>query len=265
MEKQAYGKKTVALCAVSLSIIAAAAFFAMNAFTRPVFGNVWQWQLSFAVMAVCLLLSAAFRRPLVSLGIAAAAAAAMGFVTPFYAGLFFPVALQAALWEAAKERKDAKSGTAAFWTALLLVPVSGIFRIRLWRFMEQNSYDFSSGNSIGEACLCCAGLFLLLALWVWLFVKSFRAAHTDKKTPAKKRGRAQKKANGGNRLPAVYVVCTVNAAASLVSCLQLFSGNYVKLLLFAHASFVLYLLFRREPTLLGWAERCRRAVVDGTA
>ena len=248
MEKQVYSKKTVVLWAVWLSVIAAAAFCSMDFFTRSVFGKVAQWQLSFAALAVCLILSAVCRRPLVSLGIAAVAAAAMWFDSPFFAGLCLPVALQAAVWESVREQT--KTGKAALMLSMLCTVVTIPFRVRLWRYMVQNGGGSPGSDPIGEAFVCFAGLILITALWVWLFVKRVRCLRTTKKTPAKKRGRQSKQSAEQNLYPVAYAVCALNAALSAAYCFQMFTGEYVKLIFFVNGLFVCYLAYRRDPTLL---------------
>ena len=253
MEKQTYSKKTVILCAVSLTVIAAAAFIAMNAFTRPVFGNNREWQISFLVLAVCLIVSAAVKKPAVVLAVSAAAAVGMYFYTPYYGALFFPVALQAALWGSARE--ETAGGRVSFTIALLLVPATIPLRVRLWQFMSYNAQSDGKIASVIEACVCLAGLLALLALWILLLVRSLREAAAVKKKPAKKRGRDLKKTTGGSLLPAAYAVCALHTALSCVSFAQLFSGEYARTLFLANALFVGYLLFRQEPLLYGWKQK----------
>ena len=253
MEKQAYSKKTVILCAVCLTVIAAASFVAMNAFTRPVFGNNRDWQVCFLVLAVCLIVSAAVKKSAIVLAISAAAAVGMYFYTPFYGALFFPVALQAALWEAARE--ETTGGRVTFAVALVLVPATIPLRVRWWQFMSYNAQSDGKIDSIIEACVCLAGLLLLLALWALLLSKSVRKAAAAKKKPAKKRGRDLKKTPGGSFLPVVYAVCALHTALVCVSFIQLFSGVYVRTLFLANALFVGYLLFRQEQTLCEWRQK----------
>ena len=253
MEKQICSKKTVILCAACLVMIAAAAFVAMNNFTRPVFGNDRAWQVSFLVLAVCLIVSAAVKKPAVVLAVSVAAAVGMFFYTPFYGALFFPVALQAALWEAA--RKEKNGGLIDFVIGLLLVPATIPLRVRLWQFMSYNAQSDERTDSVIEACVCLAGLLLLLALWVLLVVRSLQVAAAAKKQPAKKRGRDLKKTTGGSLLPAVYAVCALHTVLSCVSFIQLFSGVYVRTLFLANALFVGYLLFRQEPVLYEWKQK----------
>lgn len=253
MEKQICSKKTVILCAACLVMIAAAAFVAMNNFTRPVFGNDRAWQVSFLVLAVCLIVSAAVKKPAVVLAVSVAAAVGMFFYTPFYGALFFPVALQAALWEAA--RKEKNGGLIAFVIGLLLVPATIPLRVRLWQFMSYNAQSDERTDSVIEACVCLAGLLLLLALWVLLVVRSLHEAAAAKKKLVKKRGRDLKKTTGGNLLPAVYAVCALHTVLSCVSFIQLFSGVYARTLFLANALFVGYLLFRQEPVLYEWKQK----------
>lgn len=250
MEKQVYSKKTVTLFSVCLFIIASAAFFSMSAFTRPVFGNNWQWQLSFAVLAVCLILSAAVKRSLISLCLAAAATAAMWAVTPFYGGLFLPVALQAVLWEAAREER--KESGPVFVVALLAVSFTVPLHIRLWKFLTFNAP--SSSDPVGEAYACFIGLILLLAIWTALLIRALRRAKSEKKAPAKKRGRHSKPSTGEKLFPVVYAVCVFNTAFSVAHCFQFFSGEYVKTMLFANGLFFFYLLYRCELFPFVWQQ-----------
>ena len=230
MEKQAKSKKSVILWAVWLSVAAAAAFFSMSAFTRTVFNNEWQWQLSFAVLAGCLLLSAAFKRPLVSLFLAIASAVILWFFTRFYAPLFFPVALQAVLWEAA--RSETKTGRAAFVLALLLIPSTIPQHIRLWDYLTYN--DYGKREPLAMAILCAVGLLILLGLYVWLLVQSLREAKMQKKALSRIRRRNKKssplKGAGQQqelytRMTAVFAVCAINIVSTGVQCAKMCIGS----------------------------------------
>ena len=253
MEQQRYPKKTVILCAVCLTVIAAAAFVAMNAFTRPVFGNNQEWQVSFLVLTVCLIVSAAVKKPAVILAVSAAAAVGMCFYTPYYGALFFPVALQVALWEAARE--ETNGGLIAFVIGMLLVPATIPQRVRLWKYLSYNAGGNDKIDGVVEACVCLAGLVLLLALWGWLLSGSLREAAAAKKKPAKKSRGSGGEQQKRNRLPAVYAVCALQTALSCVSFIQLFSGVYARTLFLANALFVGYLLFRQEPMLYEWKQK----------
>ena len=248
MEKQVYSKKTVILCAVWLAVIAGAAFVSMDAFTRSVFGKNTQWQLAFAVLAVCLILSAVFKQPLVSLGIAAAAAVVMWFNSPFFAGLCLPVALQATVWECVREKTT--TGKVVLPLSVLCTVVTVFFRVRLWRYMVQNGGGSPGSDPIGEAFVCFAGLILITAFWIWLFVKSVRSLRTTEKTPAKKRGRQVNESAEQRLFPVAYAVFALNAALSTVHCFQLFTGEYVKLIFFINGVFVCYMAYRRDQAFL---------------
>ena len=113
METKKTDGKTAVLCAVCLTVIAAASFCSMQFFTRSVFDGDPRWQLCFAVLALCLILSAAVKKPAVSLAVGVAAAIGTAFYTIYFIPLFFPVALQAALWEGARA-DGTKTGRAVF-------------------------------------------------------------------------------------------------------------------------------------------------------
>ena len=251
MEKQAYSKKTVILCAVCLTVIAAAAFVAMNFFTRPVFGRNRDWQISFLVLAVCLIVSAAVKKPAAVLAVSAAAAVCMYFYTPFYGALFFPVTLQAALWESAGD--ETNGGSITHIISLLLIPATIPLRVRLWQYLTYNAQ--SNNEPVGEAWVCLAGLVLLLVLWGWMLSGSLRKAAAAQKKPAKKRGRSGGRQKTRNRLPVVYAVCALHTALSCVYLVQFFSGESVKTLFLANALFIGYLLFRQEPLLTEWKQK----------
>lgn len=260
METRESNKKTVILWTVWLFIIAAAAFCSMRYFTRPVFGNNLYWNICFGVLALCLLLSAAVKKPLFSLILCVAAAVVMTVVIPYnttYAALFFPVSLQAALWEAA--RNETKTGRAVFILSLLLVPATIPFRLQLREFMRYNASGYGGSDPMGEAYVCLAGLILLLALWIVLLIRSLHRKQPQKKTSAKKSGRNKQKKNDGNRLPAVYAVSALHVVLSCATCLQLFSGEYIKLLFFSAGLFVFYLIYRRDPVLRETPLFCRQS------
>ena len=264
METGTYQRKNLIICALSLAVITAASFFSMNAFTRPVFGNDPRWQLSFYATAVCMILCAALKRPLISLCVCAAAAIAMQIYTPLYLGLFFPVLLHAVLFDAATD--SSKSGTGTFLLSLALFPATVYFRVIAGEFLSQNTPSESGTQPAGEKYLCMAGLLLLAALWVWLLIRSLHAKPGDqtpvgakkkqgnRRQPPKKTGK--QKNTGRNRLPAVYVVCLLNTAATIIQCCLVFTGEFARTLLFTAALFAGFLIYRQAIPLYN-TERCK--------
>ena len=261
METKAYGKKTVLLCALYLTAVAAASFFAMNAFTRPVFGNVAQWQLSFYVLAACLAVCAAIKKPSVSLCVCAATAIATQFFTQLYVGLFFPVTLQAAAFDAAKDRS--KRGGAVFWLSVALFTPTVFFRVTAGKWLADNAINLQSSEPAGEKFLCSAGLILLTALWVWLLIRSL---HTKpkKKAPAsakksERNARTAKKTAEKDisyRLSVVYILCILNTVAAGIQCAFLFTAEFTKTVFFSAALFLGFLFFRQAIPLYD-PDRCK--------
>lgn len=252
MEKTPYKKITVIFCALGLAVIAATSFFSMNAFTRQVFGNAPQFQLSFFVLAASLLFCAALKKPLFSLVICAAAAVAMQFYTPLYAGLFFPFILPAAAYDAAKQ--TGKGNTAAYLLAFLLFPVTVFFRVTAVRYISYNAASFSDGEPIGEKYLCLALLALSAVLWTCLFIQSL--LKRSKKRPSgdtvrrsRKKTVATRKKTGFDLLLPVYLLGLLNTLAAASHCAVLFTPVFAKLMFFSAALPFVYLLYRREPLL----------------
>ncbi len=231
-----------------LAAAAAASYCSMQFFTRSVFGNDWRWQLCFAALALCLLISVAVKKPAVCLAVSAAAAVGMQFLSPYYIPFFFAVSLQAALWEAARD--GTKTGRAVFALSLLLVPASVPLRLRLAEYLRFNLPADSWDRPFSTAYPCLIGLFALLALWGVLLAKSLRKRPGQKKS-AKKGGRGSRTAPRKDLSPAVYAVSALHAALCCLTSVLHFSEEYVKLLLFANALFVFYLLYRKDPLLFG--------------
>ena len=264
MKTKSYSAVTVLICSIVLLVVAAMSFISMNYFDRSIFDGYRPVLLSFALLAGSFLFAAFLKRPLLVFPFCAAAAAGIWFVTPIYAGLFFPVFLQAVMYDACRNEKK---GDLAVYTVALLC---GLISFRLWFYCK--SYDdfqlsaYTENEFRLEKYLYLAGLGALLVVYLFFAVRLFLTHKTySDSTPAgnssrNKNGRplhnsSRKKKTLTRRQNAavalrcafVFLLSAVNAAAELVYSSLFLKAEYCKVLFYAQILFLLFLEFRAEP------------------
>ena len=250
---------TAAFCTAALAVIAAAAFCAMNLFTRPVFGNNPLWQLCFAALAACVAFCGIRRLPLLSFAVCTAVAVAMRFYTPLYIPVFYPFALGAVALGAAGTRTGpglAAVGLSYGFSAAALLDLP-----RLRQFFLLNPLSFPEQEPVGEKYVCLAGLTLATAFWFVLAVRPLRSEKKKKTAKKNERSRKQRKPRRPAekqkpqeifyRAPAAYLLCAVNTVSAGLWCAQLFTAEFVKTVFFAAALLPFYLFCIRDPALRG--------------
>ena len=242
--------KTVTLCAIVLIVIAVASFVSMNYFDRHIFDNYRPFLVCFAVLSLSMLLCVFCRMSAVALPVCMAVTAATCFKLPAYTALFFPVVLQALLYDTYQSRK--KGDSLCWGTAVLCESVT---LISFWRCKQnddlQLSYYYENGSRIEKY------LYLLLLLLFALFygVLCFRRFRDRKKIPVfsgkGKRTALETKRNAaaGARGAVVYLICSLNTLLAAVYSALFLNTEYGKVLFFSQALFLLFLEYRREPML----------------
>ena len=240
LKKTFYTKSKEIICVVSLVLVAAASFFAMYFSLRHVFTNDLRFIACFYSLALCLVVAAAARRPVVSLAASVVPLICLWNYAPLFGGLFWPVALQAVLFDGAGSEK--KQDTAAFYTAVVLDLASIGFYIR-GAVIEKRMHLHWYGTMIppAEKYVYAVFLLLLFVLYCRMFSQGFRSVpvktgkHGGKKAP-----RAV-----GDRMHTVHLFCILNTLTAGVYCGLFFDGNYVKAVVFGQLLFLPFLVYRR--------------------
>ena len=248
MKKQEYPIKRGLLCAVVLLAVAAASFLAVNNDGKRLFDGYLPFQVSFAVLALSMLLCAACQKTWITLVLCAAAAVGLWFYTPAYAALVFPVVLQAALYDSCGGKNGGERLT--YLLAAVCEPVT----ICLWFYCKRyDDFQLSAYTEEGgrnEKYLCFVLLFALILLYVFLA----RRAFLGKGAPAAKAKRttaAEQKKNrsAAKRRALAFLLCAVNTVFAVVYAALFIKMEYCQLLLCSQALFMLFLEFRGEPLL----------------
>lgn len=256
---------TALACAAVLLVAAAASFISMNYFDRNIFDNYLPFQASFGALAVLMLAAAFLKNPLLSLILSIACTAGMWFLSPAFAALFLPVALQAVLYDAAKNER--KGAAAAYFLAL----TAQLAALCLWFYIRKADLlqlpDYHDGIP-AERFLYVALSALALAFCVWLFIRSVRQKTAVKKkngAPSRRsaadreafRQLKKKNAAAKKRGASVYLICAVNLAAQIAYSILFFHTGYCKVLFFSHLLFFIFLEYRKEPLLRlhAWLDR----------
>ena len=240
------------VCAMVLLCVAAASFCAMYLFDRKVFANELQFIICFYVLAICLIVGAALRQPVVLLAVALAALAALWRYTPLYGALFFPVSLQAVLYDTASGKKTREA--AVYYVSVVLSVASVGLRISA-AVKEAQWHDHPwETDPPAEKYVWLLILIGLVVLYGRMFAGGFRAVSAKEK----KRRKTPSAEAVGDRLHTVHLFCIVNTLGAGAHCAVCFNSDCVKVIVLGQLLFLPFLLFRKDD--LGF--RFLRRIID---
>ena len=238
LKKTFYTKSKEIICVVSLVLVATASFFAMFFSLRYVFTNDLRFIACFYSLAACLVVAAAVRRPVISLAILLVPLACLWNYAPLFGGLFWPVALQAVLFDGAVSAK--KQDTAAFYSAVVLDFASVGFYIRGAVIEKRTPLHVRGVDSPAEKYVYAVFLLLLFVLYCRMFSQGFRSASAkNRKHGGEKAPRAV-----GDRMHTVRLFCILNTLTAGVHCGLFFDSNYVKAAVLGQLLFLPFLVYR---------------------
>lgn len=226
--------------AAVLICVCAASFLLMYYSDRKVFGNDLRFIAGFYSLVFCLAVAVVGRQPVITLAVSLAAAIGLWSYEPLFGGVFFPVALQAVLYDGANSVK--KRDAAAFYTAVVLELASVGLHIRA-AVIEKRTPLHIQGNTNppAEKYIYMVFLFLLLLYYCKMFSDGFRRGTAGSK---KRRGAREAQAIG-DRLHTVHLFCIFNTVSAGVHCVLFFNSLHVKTAVLGQLLFLLFLLFRQ--------------------
>lgn len=245
--------RPVVISVLFLVAAAAASFSSMNFFERAVFHGDLTMQLGFGVLAASLCVAFLCPKSWITLIVCAATAVGVWFAAPPYVPLFFPILLQAVMYDSFRREGD---GAAVTFFASLICSFASLF---FWpygkRYVEEQWGRPTPEKLKTEPFVYLVFLALLLGLFLWLAVRCAKERRRlllgKMPKKEKKSSLAERKKNGAAALRGTltFAVCCVNLLAQASFGIFFIHLEYAKCLFFSQLLFLLFLELRREPML----------------
>ena len=253
MRSRVRPSRPVIVSVLFLIAAAAASFSSMDFFERSVFHGDLTMQLGFGVLAASLCAAFLCPKSWITLIVCVGAAVGVWFAAPPYVPLFFPVLLQAVMYDTFRRETD---GAAAVFFASLICSFGALC---FWpygkRYVEER-WGLPVAEKIKtEPFVYLVFLALLLALFLCLAVRCAKERRAIFLGNPSKKGKhnsmAERKKNGAAALRGTltFAVCCVNLLAQAAFGIVFLHLEYVKCLFFSQLLFLLFLELRREPML----------------
>lgn len=265
MKTKASKIKTDVICVAVLLTVAAASFISMNYFDRHVFDNCLPFQISFGLLAVLMLAVVFIHSTMLTLLLLIASAVGMWFFTPAFTVLFFPIGLQAVLYDAAKNKQ--KGSGAVCFIALFLNAAALVLWFQSKKTDEYRLPSYSNDQTQPETILFLVLFSVLILFYAYLFVRRLRSnkkrtvpyrndpqkneRRTHRSAQKKQARKPAKKKNAAAtaRDVPIFLICAVNTAAQMAYGILFLHTEYCKVLFFTQMLFLLFLEYRQEPLL----------------